>query len=1076
LATPTNPVEAATAHPPVIPGYEVFGVLGHGGMGVVYKARQRDLQRTVALKMILAGVHARPEEQARFRREAETIARLQHPHIVQIYQVGEHHGQPFCALEFIDGGSLARKLGGKPQPAQPAAQLVETLARTMHAAHQQGIIHRDLKPANVLLTADGAPKITDFGLAKQIDDESWKTHSGVIVGTPPYMAPEQAGGKRRDIGPHTDVYALGAVLYEMLTGRPPFLAATQMETLDQVRHQEPVPPSRLQPKVPRDLETICLKCLEKDRQRRYGSALALAEDLHRFLANEPIQARPVRLWERGWKWAKRRPALAALIAVSAVALLSSVAWGLLYLRLQARDAEVRAGNLQRQLQEEAELTKQREQVQQLIRSGQNAADNQEWDKLQIYLESLEGKVELYEPSPQELGELEQLKGRRRAHDQYQEFMRQRDDALFHATLATGESESANLQATQDAVEKALGLLGVNIAARAPLTLAPSFTESEKVNILAGCYELLLILAQTKALRPEQKLQDQLSLALRILDRAASLGYRNHPTHAYHLRRARYLEQLGNEEEARKERQQANTQPPATALDYYLVGDEHYKQGKMLEAIGDFESALGRQPDHFWARYFLALSYLRLQPPRPDLAKAPLNACIDQRRNFPWPYLVRGFAHTKLKDFPAAKADFDEAYRLLQLQPSKNGFHVLYANRGVLWFEQQRFDEALADLQEAIKLNPHEYQAYVSLAQVYQKQRKWDEARKQLDSAIKLEPGLAVLYRFRAQLPLERPDPNLDAALADYGEAIRLDAATNDRKALAKDYAERGRILHRAQRYQEAVTAYDAALKADPSYANAYLWRAQAQLQLQKYPQAGDSLDQYVTQGGKPVVEVYRLRGFAQAQLRQYREAIEDFTRALAMQPHDPSTRAARGWAYLAMEDYRLALPDFEEATRLNPENGTFPASVASTVDMVSPLAQGPALAVFALVSWRNGDAYTGRGYARVNLGEYRRAVEDAEMTLKRGPQSPRLLYDAARIYAQATDKVQTDPRQSNPQPMASTYQERAVMLIRQSLESRPAKERGPFWRDTILLDRALSPIRGSTAFLSLASQYSQWAK
>jgi tetratricopeptide (TPR) repeat protein len=367
---------------------------------------------------------------------------------------------------------------------------------------------------------------------------------------------------------------------------------------------------------------------------------------------------------------------------------------------------------------------------------------------------------------------------------------------------------------------------------------------------------------------------------------------------------------------------------------------------------------------------------------------------------------------------------------------------------------------------------------VTLAQIYQKQQRWDEAKKQLDRALELEPSLAVLYRLRARLHLERPDNDLDAALADYGEAIKLEAPTGDRKALAKDYAERGRILHRSQRYQKAVTAYGAALKADPSYANAYLWRAQTQLQLQKYPQAGDSLDQYLKQGGKPTVEVYRLRGYARAQLHQYREAIQDYTQALALQPHDPSIQAARGWALLAMGDYLLALPDFEEAIRLNPENGALPAAVASTVGLVSPLAQGPALAVSALV-WgktENGDAYNGRGYAHVKLGEYRQAVDDAETALERGPKSSRLLYDAARIYAQAVDKVQADPRQSNRRAMAWAYQERAVVLIRQSLQLLPANERGPFWQKRILLDSALSPIRGSTAFLRLASEYSQWAK
>src|SRR5262245_14685053 len=275
-----------------IPGYELLEELGRGGMGVVYKARQTRLGRTVALKMTLAGGHARPEDLSRFKAEAEAIARLQHPHIVQVYEVGEHDGLPFFCLEFCPGGSLDRKLNGTPLPPGQATALVEVLARAMQAAHEKGVVHRDLKPANVLLAEDGSPKISDFGLAKRLDAVG-QTHSGAVMGTPSYMAPEQAAGRVRDIGPLADVWALGAILYECLTGRPPFRAATTVDTLVQVVHDDPVPPGRLAPKLPRDLQTICLKCLQKEPHRRYGSAAELAEDLRRFQAGEPILARPV---------------------------------------------------------------------------------------------------------------------------------------------------------------------------------------------------------------------------------------------------------------------------------------------------------------------------------------------------------------------------------------------------------------------------------------------------------------------------------------------------------------------------------------------------------------------------------------------------------------------------------------------------------------------------------------------------------------------------------------------------------------------------------------------------------------
>jgi serine/threonine protein kinase len=308
---------------PTVAGYQILGELGRGGMGVVYKARQRGLRRLVALKMVLSGAHAGPQHLARFQTEAEAVARLQHPNIVQIYDVGEQNGLPYFSLEFVDGSPLDKQIGGKPQPPRDAAQLIESLARAMHFAHEQGIIHRDLKPANILMTRDRVPKISDFGLAKQLEDaESSQTQSGTIMGTPSYMSPEQARGEVRGVGPLADLYSLGAILYELLIGRPPFVGATTMDTVLQVTKNEPIPPTRLQHEVPADLETICLKCLQKEPAKRYTNCFQLAEDLHRFLAGEPILARPIGRRERLWRWCKRNPKLAISSAAILVMLVS----------------------------------------------------------------------------------------------------------------------------------------------------------------------------------------------------------------------------------------------------------------------------------------------------------------------------------------------------------------------------------------------------------------------------------------------------------------------------------------------------------------------------------------------------------------------------------------------------------------------------------------------------------------------------------------------------------------------------------------------------------------------------------
>jgi eukaryotic-like serine/threonine-protein kinase len=349
------PLEPPDSRPPQIPGYDVEDVLGRGGMGVVYKARHVRLNRNVALKMLQAGAYARAHERARFQREAEVVASLHHPNIVAVHDVGEHQGCPFFTMELLEGGSLAQALSGAPQPARQSAALVLTLAEAMQVAQEAGIVHRDLKPGNILLTAEGIPKIADFGLARHFESEAALTLSGTPIGTPSYMAPEQVIGNAAAIGLATDIYALGALLYEMLTGRPPFRGETAAETERQVIHEEPVSPARLNATVPRDLETICLKCLNKEPARRYASAAALADDLRRFGEGRPILARPVGLIERFWRWCRRNPSEAALVA-TALALVTLTLGGGFWLERQ--EAERREETARR----EGELSKAAEGV------------------------------------------------------------------------------------------------------------------------------------------------------------------------------------------------------------------------------------------------------------------------------------------------------------------------------------------------------------------------------------------------------------------------------------------------------------------------------------------------------------------------------------------------------------------------------------------------------------------------------------------------------------------------------------------------------------------------------------------
>jgi serine/threonine-protein kinase len=404
---------------PCIPGLELLNVLGYGGMGVVFQARQAALGRDVAVKLLRQAHPDGSAHRERFLQEARAVARLQHPHIVQVYDFGELPGaggatsQPYLVMEYVAGGSLADLLRGPPLPPAEAARLVEALAEAIHYAHQQGVVHRDLKPGNVLIVDRGSwivnrednpnaprttnheprttPKITDFGLAKLLS-ESALTHTGDVIGTPGYMAPEQASGHPDGVTAAVDVYGLGAILYEALTGRPPFLAATTEATLLQVKLEDPVPPRRLQPTVPRDLNTICLKCLRKEAGRRYASAQELADDLRRFRSGEPIRARPVGAGERVVRWCRRQPALASALTATVLiflAGLSGILWQWRSARHHAAEADRNAADfrqerdtaLREHARAELHLREARKRVDRLTQVGQELLQRPRLHKL-----------------------------------------------------------------------------------------------------------------------------------------------------------------------------------------------------------------------------------------------------------------------------------------------------------------------------------------------------------------------------------------------------------------------------------------------------------------------------------------------------------------------------------------------------------------------------------------------------------------------------------------------------------------------------------------------------------------------
>ena len=1073
---------AAKSDMPSVPGYEVLEELGRGGMGVVYKARHLQLQRLVALKMILPGSDLSPERLERFLSEARAVARFQHPHLVQIHEIGEHEGQPFFSLELLEGGSLKQKLKNTPQLARESATLLEILALAVEYAHQKGIVHRDLKPGNVLLTAAGSPKVADFGLAKQLDQDSSTTEDGGIVGTPSYMAPEQAWGKSEAVGPGADIYALGVILYEMLTGRPPFQASDKWQTVELVRIQDPVPPRRLVPQVPRDLELICLKCLRKDQRQRFPSAQALAEELRRYLEGRPIQTRPTPFWEQAWKWTRRQPAVASLILVSVAALLSL----LLFLDQRARGA-------QRELREQQRTSEMRDKVQQLHVQAQEAADQGNLEDAKGVLEAAfeiirtEPLLEDLKPAlaalqtevakkQSEVAKKNVVQQEKQQSDaEYRRFFKFRDTALFNGMVFTGVDLSVSVAATKESCRQALSVFGVSPSSIRSLEdngpiYSKHLSKELRRQCTAACYELLLVWAEAVA-QPEPGKQEptgvQLEEALRLLDRASRLGLPS--TGAFHQRRATYLNRPETADEARRERQLAAATRPETALDYFLTGMSHQRQGHLAEAADDFTNALREQPDHFWARYFLGVCNLRLQ--RSAQARDNFTTCLIARDDFLWLFLLRGFAHGQLKEFRAAEKDFQRALDLekVQAQNDPQARYGILVNQGVLHLRQARLAEGTAVrpwplpqaqnldfagwgaaevvraerlnaatrcLKEALPLQPNPYLAYRYLSLVAQQQQRLDDAAELLDLAIAAaknrEPLVqAQLLGQRARLFRERN--NLDAARQDLDLAVQLFPT-------AEDHVERGRILHLLHRYDDAVKAYEAALPLRPTEAEVYRSKAEALLAAHREPEAAVALDQYVTAVGTPTADVYRLRGQIRARLRRFPAALADYTQALAIQP-DSATYATRGWVFLASDAMPLALQDFEEALRLNTANA---------------------------------EAYAGRGLIRVRLGQIALALNDADAALHHGrPETPRLLWNIAHVYAQLVSHVDANPLAHNDRTgvTRALYKDLALEMLRKALGRLSETERAGFWRQYVAPDTLLNPLRGTPGFEELERKY-----
>jgi tetratricopeptide (TPR) repeat protein len=1047
-----------------VPGFTIRRRLGRGGMGIVYEAEQHHLNRMVALKMIHPGRHDNPSDVRRFLIEAEAVAQLDHENIVRIFQVGEAGGGPFFALELLEGGTLADRLGGAPQPVRRSAELAATLARAIQAAHAEGIIHRDLKPSNVLYDAKDVPKITDFGLAKRLEIDDGETRNGQVIGTPSYMSPEQAKGLDQEVGRGADVYSLGVILYEMLTGRPPLKGMNPDETIKLVREKDPVPPSKLRPNIPYDLETICLKCLDKEPGKRYSTADELAEDLERFLDGKPVLARRTPLWERGAKLARRRPLASSLLLVGLVG--SAAAAGF---AVQAREAAVL-----RLAREAARVRGLERVVSQGLFDARVHLEGERWDDAREVLAGLLTRTKSEPALAEKARQAEALM--KRAHDgdaaeaalvdaraRYRRFLSARDAAFFLDARLDGRAEPEIAEAIAGAARAGLGVFAGPSApvgdAWPPPTIPASLSPHERDEVSAGSYELLLILADAVSQRPGAGPATRADEALAILGRAAAL--RPSATDAEHLQRAAYLALKGDRAAAERERRQARAPSPEDAFGCFLFGRELIRRRDWAGATAHFDRAIRRRPDHFRARCLLAICHLQTDEP---LKAVPLlTACLKDRPDSIPLYLLRGLAYAATgknarelsRDFARsnpprskslasisrdhleyAETDYRHAFDLFEKHgdPSRDAQlrYTLLINRGLVRLERQDPTAAAVDFCEAVRLDARRFEAYSDLAEVARRQGRTDEALEKFARAIALKPDWSPLYRGRANvlLGLEDPSPGqIDRALADLDDSIRCEAPGSD--LIVVDRSNQASLLRRAGRLEEALKASEAALAIVPKYAPAHLIRVQVLLDLKRFDDliaACDDALASASPAAESTARLHELRGMARDALGDFAGAIGDYSQALSRRFDEPRLLRRRGWSYLAAEAHQLAMADFDRAVGLDPSDA---------------------------------DAHAGRGFARARLGRYREAVNDAELALRRDGANWRTVYNAARVYAQAASAIRREPRKADAavSSLFIRYRERTLELLQRALDRAPAEQRTTILRETIQADPALRPVR-----------------
>ncbi|VTR96238.1 serine threonine protein kinase : Tetratricopeptide repeat protein,protein kinase family protein OS=Singulisphaera acidiphila (strain ATCC BAA-1392 / DSM 18658 / VKM B-2454 / MOB10) GN=Sinac_4434 PE=3 SV=1: Pkinase: TPR_11: TPR_2 [Gemmata massiliana] len=876
---------------PHVPGHRVDCLLGRGGMGVVFRAWHYRLNRPVALKMMLAGAYAGPRERERFQREAEAVAGLRHPNVVQVHDAGDADGRPYFTMELVEGGCLAESLTGKPLSVDRSAELVGTLAAAVQVAHAAGVVHRDLKPANVLLTIDGTPKVGDFGLARRLSDETGLTNTGVALGTPSYMAPEQANGSIDAIGPPADVYALGAILSDLLPGRPPFRCETAVETVQQLLTHDPIPPSRLNPRVPRDLETICLKCLQKSPRLRYATAGELADDLGRFRRGEAITARPdgpVRRWVRR---VRRRPLLTAAIA-GVLVLTGALAGGTLWVASE-RATVARA-------------------VEEDLREMVSYRERSAWPEARVALGRAKARLGTRGPAD--------LRGRIDRADADLALIAKLDAARMIASWSTaGVPNSAQADEAFEAAfrEAGLWLPGDDletVAAR----IAASDVSAALVNAIDGWADLTRdtarqdrLLRVTRLADPDpwrNQARDPAVWANKAaLERAAAQIPKDEPRVPLFLLFAKRCGRAGIDPYPML-KQVHRTQPSDFWLNLRL-GDYAYFGGRYAEAARFFQAAVVLRPDAAIAYNNLGLS-LRMDRRVDEAIEYLKEAC----RIDPGAHPARiNLAHALTASSQHAEA-ISHTRAVLRAEPDSAVLHALLA-RNLEGLKED--NEALAEHRRAAECDGRNLEVQRGLRNFFLRRGRTDEALAAWKQALALDPpGHDAWYGFAELcLYLNREDEYRSARrdlLARFanekspGIAERVSRTCLLRPADGDDLARATALATRAASIDRA--------KAGTSFAHYQFAQGLADFRQGRFDRAAATMrgDAAPVLGPAPKL-ILAMTLYRKGEVAEARKTL-----AAAVASHDWSPAAVRdqdGWIYHALRREAEALISADRPTK-----------------------------------------------------------------------------------------------------------------------------------------------------------------